>query len=292
MTVGVVGLGLIGGSIGLALRDPDRLIVGYDPNEANANLALDRACVDRLGSLAEVAVADVVFVAAPPAKVVDVLDQLKFLRGPDTVITDCTSVKRIVADWAESTRDPLFVPGHPMAGHEKSGPGFASAWMFRSARWILSPLPFTQKSAINKVESLVKAMGATPLQVPADRHDRHVAVVSHLPHALAALLVQLADGLDDKNVAGGSWRDLTRVGGVDPALWSQIFIGNRVELGRVIGEMSKRLAVLESDVVAGNEKAVLDFFIAAQEAKGRQTTSAGTTSETTKTKNLKGRKRV
>jgi prephenate dehydrogenase len=272
MTIGVVGLGLIGGSIGLALRDPERVIVGFDPDSSNANLAAERSCVDRLGTLQEVAQSDVVFVAAPPAKVIEVLEQLRSLRNSETVVTDCTSVKRLVADWGLTAQDPMFVPGHPMAGHEKSGPGFASAWMFKGARWILSPLPITSPKALKAVEALVKAMGAKPIRVPAGRHDHHVAVVSHLPHALAGLLLILADQLEDEDVAGGSWRDLTRVGGVDPGLWTQIFMANRVELEKVLTDMSKGLAQLESNLRDGDESAVREFLALAREAKSRQRT--------------------
>jgi prephenate dehydrogenase len=290
MTVGVVGLGLIGGSIGLALRDPDRLIVGYDPNPANAQVALDRSCVDKLVSLAEVAQSDVVFVAAPPAHVVQVLSNLEDRKAPETILTDCTSVKQIVADWGMEVKDSLFVPGHPMAGHEKSGPGFSSAWMFRGARWILSPLPMTSKPALAKVEALVVAMGASPVRLRADQHDRHVAIVSHLPHAVAGALVQFAEELENTGVAGGSWRDLTRVGGVDPALWTQIFMANRVELGRILGEMSKQMAKLESDVMNGDEAAIGEFFKAAQRSKAKQS-ELGKAPQPVPANRIKGRKR-
>lgn len=270
MTVGIVGLGLIGGSIGLALRDPDREIVGYDPSDSHAKMALDRSCVDRLEPLENVAQADVVFVAAPPSRVVEILDSLRALRGANTILTDCTSAKAFVAEWAARSGDALFVPGHPMAGHEKSGPGFASAWMFRGAAWILSPLAITSSGALQTVENLVRSMGAVPVRIPAERHDRHVAIVSHLPHALAGLLVLLADSSEGGTLTGGSWRDLTRVAGVDPGLWTQIFLANGVELGNVLSELSSRLAELSESVRGGDEEAVRAFFSAALAAKAAQ----------------------
>jgi prephenate dehydrogenase len=291
MTIGVVGLGLIGGSIGLALRDPDHQIIGFDPSEANSKLALDRFCSDRLGTLEEVSQAEVVFVAAPPAKVVEVLTLVCQVKGENTIVTDCTSVKRPVADWAMESKQSLFVPGHPMAGHEKSGPGFASAWMFRGAKWIISPLPITDEKALKKVEELAQAMGAIPVRIPADHHDRHVAVVSHLPHALAGLLVQLASELDNKDISGGSWRDLTRVGGVDPGLWTQIFLANRVELGRALGDMAMDLAKLQKEVVDGDEEAIFAFFKEAQKAAAKQKV-AQAQPETAVAKGSKVRKRT
>lgn len=270
MTVGVVGLGLIGGSIGLALREPGRQVVGYDPSPQHSKVALDRFCVDRLGSLAEVSAADVVFVAAPPQSVVNVLEKLATLRGPSTIVTDCTSVKGDVVAWAAKTGVDWFVPGHPMAGHEKSGPGFASSWMFRNARWILSPTAKTGRDALKRVTELVKAMGAVPVKVDPATHDRQVAILSHLPHALAATLVLLGEELERTDVSGGSWRDLTRVGGVDPELWTQIFSGNRRELARALGDAEAILRDLRTALEENDAPAVHALLTRAQAAKRRQ----------------------
>jgi len=261
MTVGVVGLGLIGGSIGLALREPGRTVVGYDPSPTNSQLALDRFCVDLLAPLQQVATADVVFVAAPPASVVHVLERLATIKAPGTIVTDCTSVKGAVTAWASEEKATWFVGGHPMAGHEKSGPGFASSWMFRNARWILTPNKETDKKAVASIEKLVKEMGAVPVRVDADTHDRQVAILSHLPHAFAAVLVTLGEELERTDISGGSWRDLTRVGGVDPDLWAQIFAGNRAQLANTLRDAENHLAdlrkALEADDIA-TLRAILD----------------------------------
>jgi prephenate dehydrogenase len=290
MTVGIVGLGLIGGSVGLSLRDPGRQILGFDPNPSNAAVALERLCVDRLAPLEEVAASDVVFVAAPPATVVPVLETVRELRRSDTVFTDCTSVKGPVAEWAASVREPMFVPGHPMAGHEKSGPAFASAWMFRNARWMVTPMPFTNAGAVKTIESLVRAMGANPLRLSAEVHDRHVAVVSHLPHAMAAALVLMGDELERHDVGAGSWRDVTRVGGVDPDLWTQIFMGNRIELSRALDEFAQRMMSMSRDLAANDQAAVKQVFVDAQKAKARQV-SVPETAEAVPAKTNKMRRR-
>ncbi|RYG19236.1 prephenate dehydrogenase/arogenate dehydrogenase family protein, partial [bacterium] len=171
-TIGIVGLGLIGGSIGLALREPGRRIIGHDPNEKAAKTARDRLCVDVLGSLEDAASADVVFVAVPPDVTVDVVERTMTLAGENTVVTDCASVKNEVAAWATKSKSARFVPGHPMAGHEKGGAEYASAWMFRGARWVLTPVKPTATAAVRTVEAAVKAMGATPVRVEAQAHDR------------------------------------------------------------------------------------------------------------------------
>jgi prephenate dehydrogenase len=270
MTVGIVGLGLIGGSVGLALRDPSRTILGYDPSPEACRIAESRFCVDQLASLAETAQADLVFVAAPPAAVVSVLDQVFRHKRPETVVTDCTSVKADVVAWAEANRAASLVPGHPMAGHEKTSAAYASAWMFRGARWILTPVDVTQKAALREVEKAVKAMGAVPVRVDPARHDRQVAVLSHLPHALAAVLVNLGEELERTDVAAGSWRDLTRVGGVDPDLWSQILLGNRREVAQVLGDAERQLAELRAALDADDAKAVRAYFERARIAKRKQ----------------------
>jgi len=269
MTVGIVGLGLIGGSIGLALREPGRRIVGYDPNSASVKVAFDRGCIDAFAELDEVSKADIVFVAVPPRHVVEVLDSIREQKGPETVYTDCTSVKSEVVEWALAHNDPQFVMGHPMAGHERSGAAFASAWMFRGSKWIVSPLNSTAVASLKKVDGLITAMGATSVKMDAIVHDREIAIVSHLPHALAGVLVQLADNHQEVDVTGGSWRDLTRVGGADPVLWTQIFIANREEISKAIEETQAKLAELKTHLDANEYDGVWAFFAQARNAKER-----------------------
>ncbi len=270
MTVGIVGLGLIGGSIGLSLRDPNRRIIGFDPIAESEAVARDRSCVDETLPLAEVAQADIVFVSPPPKYVVSVLEQLTAVKGDKTVVTDCASVKANIVKWAEANPDKNFVPGHPMAGHEKSGAAFSSAWMFRGARWILSPTTSSSATAIKEVESVIKAMGAIPVRLAAAAHDHHMAVLSHVPHLLAGALVELADNLDRTDVLGGSWRDLTRVGGVDPELWTQIVAANRAEISGSLAVLIARLSAVKSSLDHEDFDAIRVFFESAQAAKLRQ----------------------
>lgn len=269
MTVGIVGLGLIGGSIGLALRAPERKILGYDPNSASAKTAYDRGCFDAFCELEELCKADVVFVAVPPSHVVDVLSAVSDYKLPGTIYTECTSVKSEVIDWAVSVDEPNFVIGHPMAGHERTGAAYASAWMFRGSKWIVSPLKNTSLTALKKIDELVTMMGSTCVRMDAVSHDREIAIVSHLPHALAGVLVQLADHPHPVDVTGGSWRDLTRVGGVDPALWTQIFIANRAEISKAIEETQAKLSDLKGHLDRNEFDGVWAFFASSRNAKER-----------------------
>ena len=143
-----------------------------------------------------------------------------------------------------------------MAGHEKGGATYASAWMFRGARWIITPVKATSPASVRVVEGLVKAMGATPVRIDAEGHDRHVATVSHLPHVLAALLVNMGESLESVGAAGGSWRDMTRVGGVDPDLWTQIFMRNRTELAHCLRDYEAGLSGLREALERDDREAV------------------------------------
>jgi prephenate dehydrogenase len=267
MTVGVIGCGLIGGSIGLACRGNGHRVLAHEPDPASAKIGSERGCADEFLPLLDVAQAEITFVCVPPLIIESVLEQVLNVKPMNTVATDCTSVKGSVVKWLEERKDTMFVPGHPMAGHEKSGPQYSSAWMFRGAKWIITPCKFTDSGAVQSVEKLVKEMGAMPVRLKAERHDRDVALLSHLPHALAAVLVKMAGELDSTDASAGSWRDLTRVGGVDPNLWTQIMISNRIEVARALHEFGNSLGVLQSALEAGDEASVRVFFEEAKREK-------------------------
>lgn len=274
-TIGIVGLGLIGGSIGLALRIPYRTILGCDLSSTAESTALSRQCVDRIASLEELADCEVVFIGAPPGAVIEIAKRIRSLAAPETVVTDCSSVKSEISAWAAKEKFTQFVPGHPMAGHEKSGCEYSSSWMFRNARWILTPNPNTSRTAVKSVEALVKEMGATPVRLDSADHDRHVALLSHLPHVLAAALVLKAEGLETLEVGAGSWKDLTRVGGVDPTLWSQIMDENREELGKVIDSFGLELEKVRRMLGSSDKSGLEEWLKDAQVAKARQLKGTG-----------------
>ncbi|HJP82004.1 MAG TPA: prephenate dehydrogenase/arogenate dehydrogenase family protein [Fimbriimonadaceae bacterium] len=268
MTIGLVGCGLIGGSIGLACRANGHHVTGVDSNPGSSKIALERGCVDVIGELKEVAQSEIIFICVPPKATASLAEDVIALKSPESIISDCTSIKGPVVSWLKEHPNNRFIPGHPMAGHEKSGPKFASAWMFRGAKWILCPLKSTDKSALKKLEALISEMGATPIRIDAQTHDRDVAYLSHLPHAIAASLVRLGARLDSVEASAGSWKDLTRVGGVDPELWTQICMENRVELCAAMAEMQKEWSLLSDALAANDESAVRKFFVEAQSAKG------------------------
>jgi prephenate dehydrogenase len=267
MTVGIVGLGLIGGSVGLSLRKPGRRLIGYDPSPKSAENALSRQCMDAEAAFDEVASADVVFIASPPSAVIENLEALAARRSEHTVATDCASVKSDIVAWAKAHKASWFVPGHPMAGHEKSGSAFSSSWMFRHAKWILCPLSSTDRHALASVEAIVREMGAVPVRMKPETHDRQVAILSHLPHVLAGVLVRMGSSLESTDIGAGSWKDLTRVGGVDPDLWTQILLGNREQVVQALDEARADMDRFREAVNANDAMALRSLLVDALEAK-------------------------
>jgi prephenate dehydrogenase len=254
MKIGIVGTGLIGASIGMALKKHGHTVCGWDLNQENSATAKRRFALDEALELHEVCKSDVVFICVPPASLIESSKTVYEHKLAETIVTDCGSVKSALTTWAKDKSD--YVPGHPMAGHEKGGPLYASDWLFRNAKWILTPSESTSKSAIKQVESLIREMQAIPIHLAPDLHDQHVALLSHLPHILAGLLVEMGADLKAPEVSGGSWKDLTRVGGVDPGLWTQILIENRSQIDSLLGDFQRRLEAIRQDISSSDAEAI------------------------------------
>ena len=253
----VVGTGLIGASVGLAARRAGvARVLGWDPDGAFLAVAADRGAVEPAASLQEaVSSSDAVLVAAPvgelPAVVSQVLD-----RAPEAcAVSDVGSTKQPVA--AAAGGDPRFVGGHPICGAETRGPERATAELFDGATWFLTPTAATAPERLRVVHWLVTALGARPVAIGPDAHDRLVAVTSHLPHVLANILLNQAgatriDGHDPLQAAGGSLKDMTRIGGANPRIWVDIFLDNREALAAALAEQRRQLEQVERALTAGD----------------------------------------
>ena len=254
----IVGLGLMGGSLGLAARERAAVpvVVGCDPDEGAREAALQRGCVDEaVGDLATaVAGADLVVLCAPVAALPGVLSELAEL-APGATVTDIGSTKAGVVAAVPDALRPRFIGGHPLCGMETRGAQNARAELFEGATWYLTPLAETEPARLRDLHRLVAALGATPVAVDAGVHDRLLALTSHLPHVLANLLVVQAgeariDGHDPLTAIGGSFRDMTRVAGANPRIWVDIYLDNREALAAVLREhqraLAEALAALES----------------------------------------------
>ncbi|MEJ5169433.1 MAG: prephenate dehydrogenase/arogenate dehydrogenase family protein [Fimbriimonadales bacterium] len=273
MHAGIIGLGLIGSSLGLALRRSglfDR-VVGYDLNERTGRQALGFGCVDAVvPSIAEAARCHRVFVAVPPSAIRPCLDAIEAGRAPETLVSDCVSVKGTVLDWvsAKEGRSAWVLGGHPMAGNEGQGPEAADEDLFQGARWVL--VPFGQDAPLDEFVRIVRSIGAQPVVLSAEEHDRAVALTSHLPHILASCLVHASANLGEAFVSAGSWRDLTRVAGANPPLWQQILVANRRRILAALGELESSLGEVRAALEANDAEAVRAFLEEARQLKWRQ----------------------
>ena len=233
MRVALVGVGLIGGSIGLAARE--RLgahVVGWNRSPAALELALERGAIDEaVGSIAEIGEADIaiagVAVDALPATVRAICAAL-----PDAVVSDVGSTKAALVAAIDHEN---FIGGHPLAGAESTGVAHARAELFDDATWYLTPRESTPGVLYERLARFVAGIGAVPTAIAPGDHDRLMAAVSHLPHVVANLIVaQAAEALGGETLpaTGPSFRDATRVAGSNPELWAQIYSANRVALAR------------------------------------------------------------
>jgi len=269
LQIGIVGTGLIGASIGMSLKSQGYEVQGCDSKPEHIEIALRRNAIDSGVSLTEVSKLDLVFICVSPSLIVPISQEAYQSKGESSVFTDCGSTKTEIAAWA--TSNPDFVPGHPMAGHEKSGPSFATNWLFRGSKWILTPCETTSPRALDLVEEFVKKMDATPVRLKPDSHDRQVGILSHLPHILAGLLIESRKSIPKGDISGGSWKDLTRVAGVDPLLWADILISNRTELSDILSKFSDDLkmvtTLLDSNDRKGLERWLKEIAIAKEKQK-------------------------
>jgi prephenate dehydrogenase len=249
----VIGLGLIGGSIGLALRDAGWRVHGDDVRPERVDAAVARGCVDERGINAD---AEVTFVAVP---VLAVADQVKrALAETAGLVTDVGSVKSAVTAAVD---DPRFVGGHPMAGSELEGLDGADAAMFSGAVWVLTPIAHTADATFAAVAAVVAELGAEVVAMAPERHDEVVAVVSHLPHLTAASLMSVAADRAEEHaallrLAAGGFRDMTRVASGHPEIWLDICAENRPAIVSAMDALIGSLAELR-DIVGADARGEL-----------------------------------
>ncbi|HSB68131.1 MAG TPA: prephenate dehydrogenase/arogenate dehydrogenase family protein [Candidatus Methylomirabilis sp.] len=257
----IIGVGLIGGSLGLAARKAGLVesVVGVSRDPLNRQAALDRGLVDRATADLGEALrrADLAVLAVPVHAITALLPEVARRGNGGCLVTDVGSVKgSILLAGDAAFPDGRFVAGHPIAGREKSGPAAARADLFEQANWILTPSPRTRPEAADRVAALWRGVGATVVTMEAARHDEIFATVSHLPHLVAYALMDAVLGMEDGGerlrFSAGGLRDFTRVAGSDPIMWRDIFLMNRDPLLRVLHEYQAALAQLEHAIRTGD----------------------------------------
>ncbi len=265
MRIAVLGVGLIGGSIGLAARR--RLgaeVAGFDPRPENIERALEVGALDAAaGSLtAAVEGAEVVFCAAPVTALAELEAAALAATGEGTVVTDVGSTKRrLLASVAGTTGEARFIGGHPLAGAETAGVEGSREDLFDGARWYLTPGPRSEGVLFERLRRLIAELGARPLAIDAAGHDREMATISHLPHVLANVLVSVAaesldDGGDRRAEVGRSFRDAVRVAGANPAIWADIYATNADAVATEIDAAAAGLRAA-AELIRGGDVAAL-----------------------------------
>jgi prephenate dehydrogenase len=278
MRIAVLGVGLIGGSIGLAAkRRLGAEVAGFDLEAANAERgrelgALDRACE----SIAEaVEGAEVVFCAGPVRALPELVAGALDASGDETVVTDVGSTKReLIASLPRGDQLERFIGGHPIAGAESAGVENAREDLFEGARWYLTPTDRSSGMLYDRLQRAVADLGARPQAIDAETHDRLMATVSHLPHVIANVLVQQAAAAATEESerlpeVGPSFRDTTRVAGANPAIWGDIFATNSEAVAREIDAAAERLREAADVIRSGDSEKVAGWHSAAREDRRR-----------------------
>ncbi len=268
--VSIIGVGLIGGSLAISLKEKGMAgaITGVGRGRKNLDAALRLGVVDSATQdIAEgVADADLVVVAVPVLKIAAVVESMMPSLKEGAVITDVGSVKEAVIEGVEPLLKPgvAFVPGHPVAGTENSGAEAAVSGLFKDRKCILTPTQRTDPQALLKVKAMWEEAGSEVVIMDARTHDRVLAAVSHLPHMIAYSLVNTMEDvekdMDVLSYSAGGFRDFTRIASSSPEMWADICAMNRAAILEMIDRFSERLGMLRARIEAGDLDAVKAEF--------------------------------
>ena len=274
MRIGLVGVGLIGGSIGLAARERlEASVAGYDTSAEALELARERGAIDEVADTVDELArdADAVFIAVPVGALPDAARAVLAAVPDGCVVSDVGSTKRSVLAAIDDGR---FVGGHPLAGAETAGVRYARADLFEGATWYLTPTPTTSGIVYERLHRLLRGLGARPVAIDPETHDTILATVSHLPHVLANVLVTqaaqtLQAGGERLPATGPSFRDATRVAGAPSAIWTDIYLSNRDALASGIEETIARLSGVRDALKSADRAGIAGWNDGAAEDRRR-----------------------
>jgi prephenate dehydrogenase len=276
----IIGVGLIGGSLARALRGARAVeeVVGCGRSLPNLERAVELGVIDRFSQdpAAAVAGADLVFVSVPLGAMRGIFTAIRDSLDANAILTDGGSVKgSVVADAraAFGRVPPRLVPGHPIAGTERSGVDASYPELYRNRRVILTPLPETEPEAVEWVDWMWRTCGAKVSRMSVTHHDEVLAATSHLPHMLAFGLVDALARMDETDeifrYAAGGFRDFTRIASSSPVMWRDICIANREALSAMLGRFSVELTDLAESIRRGDGEQLLQIFERAKSARDR-----------------------
>jgi prephenate dehydrogenase len=253
----VVGLGLIGASVALALRDARWDVTGTDVDPATVTAALAAGVI----SATEVSEGHELIVIATPAGLVGEVANalLAGLDRSDLIVTDVAGVKGSIVS---AVTDPRFLGGHPMAGSELRGLAGARANLFQACTWVLTPTELTSPTTYSTLHGILREIGANVVAVSAEEHDRLVAIASHVPHLLAGALMNEASRVAEQDgvllqLAAGGFRDMTRIAAGDPTIWPDVLFENRAAIIQTLEKLERRLTSLRQ-ALASDRRDVIE----------------------------------
>jgi prephenate dehydrogenase len=263
----VVGVGLIGGSIGAALRDAGWHVLGRDLQAAGLERAIALGAIDEAAPPVGPVDVELTFVATPVGAIA--AEVRRALADTPGLVTDAGSVK---APLIELMSDPRYVGGHPMAGSEQEGVDGARADLFEGRTWVLTPVEGTDGDTFARIRSVVAGFGAEVISLPPERHDSMVAVVSHVPHLTAASLMGLADERAAEHrgllrLAAGGFRDMTRIAAGHPGIWPDICAENRTAILTELDRLAAGLAEVRRLVADGDREGLVTVLERARTAR-------------------------
>jgi len=269
--VAIIGLGLIGGSIGLAVREnlPDLTTTGWDADGDVRAQAAARGLVDTVGETPADAVrdADLVILCVPVGAMAAAAQAIAAHIAPGTIVSDVGSSKRSVCEaLGAALPEAIVIPAHPVAGTENSGPDAGFATLFRQRWCIVTPAEDTPQTAVDALADFWVGLGATVEVMDARHHDLVLAVTSHIPHLIAYTIVGTASDLEEvtrgeviKYSAGG-FRDFTRIAASNPTMWRDVFLSNRDAVLEVLGRFTEDLSLLQRAIRNGDGDTLFDLF--------------------------------
>ena len=265
LNITIIGLGVIGGSLGLAIKqiDPHIIVTGFD-NVENIDAALHRDAID-FGSISLPSLlhdADIIFLCTPVHTIIEILPTIAKYCKSSAIITDVGSTKSEIANAAKKVfrKNGIFIGGHPMAGSEGKGIDFADALLFQNATYVLCA-DTLQKRRITKLTTLLHSIGARVLFLSAKDHDRIAAAISHLPQLIAVAMMNMVERKNKKHygylqLAAGGFRDITRIASSPYAMWNDILASNSVEIRNAVKEFSSLLFQFEKDLQSSSRRNV------------------------------------
>ncbi len=274
-TIGFVGLGLIGGSIAKAILKiyPNTRILATASRESTIEAAFEERLIDNNGFLKihQFGQCDIIFLCSPVKVNCEYLKQLKDVVKPDCIITDVGSVKGdITAVARQLNMTNQFIGGHPMTGSELTGLDHSSASLLENAYYILTADPEMNSDTYKEFAAYIKSLGAIPIQLTPEEHDEATATVSHLPHVIAATLVNLVQDNDDdrkicKTIAAGGFKDITRIASGSPTMWQHIFLSNKDSVVNLIEKFKNELNEFQQAIADADDDKILNLWTKAKD---------------------------